>query len=124
MSKSAGIKRIKSKSNGAVYNNAQWDLVDAKDKGGDLALEKIDKKELPDSLKNKSTEELKKIVDQKSKERSAVNTEIINLNKQRDAYIAAEKAKSATNKNNAATLETEVEKIIKEQARRHKMKID
>jgi hypothetical protein len=124
MSKSAGIKRIKSKSNGAVYNNSQWDLVDAKDRGGDVALEKIDKKELPDSLKNKSTEELKKIVDQKSKERGAVQTEIAKLNTQRDAYIAAEKAKNAANKNNAATLETEVEKIIKEQAKRYKMKID
>jgi hypothetical protein len=123
MSKSAGLKRIQSKSNAAVYNNAQWDLVDAKDKGGDLALEKINKQELPDSLKNKTTEELKKIVEEKSKERGAVNAEIINLNKQRDAYIAAEKAKNASN-SNAATLETEVEKIIKEQAKRYKMKID
>ena len=124
MSKSAQIKRIKAKSNGAVYNNAQWDLVDAKDRNGDGVFDKIDKKELPDSLKNKSTEELKKIVNEKSKERSAVQTEIAKLNTQRDAYIAAEKAKNATNKNNAATLETEVEKIIKEQAKRYKMKID
>jgi hypothetical protein len=124
MSKSAGIKRIQSKSNAGVYNNAQWDLVDAKDKDGEAVIEKIDKKELPDSLKNKSTEELKKIVAAKSKERSAVNNEIINLNKQRDAYIAAEKAKNAANKNNAPTLETEVEKIIKEQAKRYKMQID
>jgi hypothetical protein len=123
MSKQAQIKRIKSKSNKAVYNNAQWDLVDAKDKGGDVALEKIDKKELPDSLKNKTTEELKKFVEVKSKERSAVNAEITSLNKQRDAYIATEKAKNAV-KNNTATLETEVEKIIKEQAKRYKMKID
>jgi hypothetical protein len=124
MSKSAGIKRIQSKSNAGVYNNAQWDLVDAKDKDGEAVIEKIDKKELPDSLKNKSTEELKKIVAAKSKERSAVNNEIINLNKQRDAYIAVEKAKNAANKNNAPTLETEVEKIIKEQAKRYKMQID
>ena len=124
MSKSAQIKRIKAKSNGAVYNNAQWDLVDAKDRNGDGVFDKIDKKELPDSLKNKTTDELKKIVEEKSKERSAVQTEIAKLNTQRDAYIAAEKAKNATNKNNATTLETEVEKIIKEQAKRYKMKID
>jgi hypothetical protein len=97
--------------------------VDAKEKDGDGFLDKIDKKELPDSLKNKSTEELKKIVDAKSKERSAIQTEIKTLNTQRDAYIAAEKAKNATNKNNAATLETEVEKIIKEQAKRYRMVI-
>ena len=125
MSKSAQIKRIKAKSNGAVYNNAQWDLVDAsmqKDRTP-LFYEEI-KKDLPDSLKNKTTDELKKIVSEKSKERNAVQTEIAKLNTQRDAYIAAEKAKNATNKNNAATLETEVEKIIKEQAKRYKMKID
>ncbi|HMI77279.1 MAG TPA: hypothetical protein VK484_00715 [Ferruginibacter sp.] len=122
MSKSAGIKRIKAKSNAAVYNNAQWDLVDAKRKEGDGFLSKIDKKELPDSLKNKSNEEIKKIVDQKSRDRSNIQKEIGSLNTQRDAYIATEKAKNA-NKNNAATLETEVEKIIKEQVKRHNMQI-
>ena len=123
MSKSTGIKRIQAKGNSTVYYNAQWDLIDAKDRDGDGILEKIDKKELPDSLKNKTTEELRKIVDAKSKERSVVQTEIKSLNTQRDAYIAAEKAKNATNKNNAATLETEVEKIIKEQAKRYRMVI-
>ena len=123
MSKEAGIKRIKAKGNAAVYNNAKWDLVDARANGSfDFAA--IDKKELPDSLKNKTTEELKRIVDEKSKERSAVQKEIAILNTQRDAYITAEKAKNAINKNNAATLETEVEKIIKEQAKRYRMKID
>jgi hypothetical protein len=121
MSKTAGIKRIKAKSNAAVYKNAQWDLVDAKkDQPG--AIAKIDKKQLPDSLQNKTTAELEKIVDEKSKERSAVQKEIATLNTQRDAYIAAEKAKNASNKNQA-TLETEVEKIIKEQAKRFKMQI-
>jgi hypothetical protein len=121
MSKTAGIKRIKAKSNAKVYKNTQWDLVDAKaDAPG--AIAKIDKKQLPDSLQNKTTAELEKIVDEKSKERSAVQKEIINLNLQRDAFIAAEKVKNATNKNQA-TLETEVEKIIKEQAKRFKMQI-
>lgn len=120
MSKSTGIKRIKAKGNASVYNNAQWDLVDAKDRDGDGIFEKLDKKELPDNLKNKSTEELKKIVTAKSKERSTVRKEIADLNKQRDAYIASEKTKSAV-KNNTATLETEVEKIIREQAKRYNM---
>ena len=123
MSKEAGIKRIKTKISGiTVYNNAQWDLVDAKGTAG-FDLEKIDKNVLPDSLKNKTTEELKKIIDAKSKERGTVQTEIAKLNTQRDIYIAVEKAKNVTNKNNAATLETEVERIIKEQAKRFKMVI-
>jgi hypothetical protein len=123
MSKEAGLKRIKTKSNGAVYKNAQWDLVDAKDESGEAILDKIDKKELPDSLKNKSKEDLKRIINEKSKQRTVVQSEIAKLNTQRDAYLATEKAKNAV-KNNTATLETEVEKIIKEQAKRYKMKID
>ncbi len=122
MSKSAGLKRIQVKSNGAVYSNAQWDLVDAKIKDGDGFLDKIDRKELPDSLKNKTTEELKKIVNEKSKVRGNIQKEITTLNTQRDTYIAAEKAKNAV-KNNTPTLETEVEKIIKEQAKRYNMNI-
>jgi len=123
MSKSAGLKRIKTKTNSAVYNNAQWDLVDAKGNGV-INLAKIDKKILPDSLKNKTTAELEKIVEEKSKERSNIQKEITTLNTQRDNYIAAEKAKNATHKNNAVTLETEVEKIIKSQAKRYNMKIE
>ena len=122
MSKTAGIKRIKAKGNAAVYNNAQWDMVDLLAADGDGALDKIDKKELPDSLKNKTTKELKAIVVQKSAERSNIQQEITNLNKQRDIYIAAERVKSTGN--NAATLETEVEKIIREQAKRFNMRIE
>jgi hypothetical protein len=122
MSKTAGIKRAKAKSNGNVYYNGQWDLVDAK-KVDKNVIAKMDKKELPDSLQNMTTAEIEKIVEEKSKERNAVQKEIATLSIQREAYIAAEKAKNAANKNNAPTLETEVEKIIKEQAKRFKMVI-
>lgn len=118
LSKSAGIKRIKAKSNANVYNNYTWDLVDADKDGG---LDKITKEELPDSLKNKTKEEIKKIVVAKSKERGIIQQQILTLNTQRDNFIAAEKARNATIKNNAATLETEVEKIIKEQVKRYNM---
>lgn len=123
MSKSAGIKRIKAKSNKQVYNNAVWDLVDLVEKDGDGALDKIEKKELPDSLKNKTREELKQLVNQKRVQRSGVQQEISKLNKQRDEYIAAERVKNAS-RNNAATLETEIEKIIRAQAQRFKMKVE
>ena len=123
MSKTAGLKRIKAKGNAKVYNNAQWDLVDMKEKDGAGALAKIDKNILPDTLKNKTNEELEKVVSEKAKERGIVQKEIAQLNTQRDAYIAAERVKNAANKNNVATMESEVEKIIKEQAKRFKMVI-
>ena len=117
-----GQVTVKGKSN--LYNNKSWDLVDAiEDKDGQIdkvSLAKIDKKTLPDSLQLKNNQELEKIVTEKSKERKQIQKEIEDINTQREAFIATEKKKNAT-KNNAATLETEVEKIIKEQARRFNM---
>ncbi|MBP6430147.1 MAG: hypothetical protein KA319_00085 [Ferruginibacter sp.] len=120
MSKSAGIKRAKVKANSKVYNNATWDLVDAKEKDKN-AIAKLDRAALPDSLKNKTTEELEKIVDEKAKQRSAAQKQIEELNAKRDVYIATERAKNATKA--TTNLETEVEKIIKEQVKRSNMTI-
>lgn len=122
-SKEAEMKRIKTKGNAKAYYNGEWDLVDAKDKNGDGVLDKIDRTALPDSLKNKTKEQIKAVVEQKSKERAAAQKEIAALNAKRDAYIAAEKAKRANNKTEQ-TLETEVEKMIKEQVKRHNMRIE
>jgi len=120
MSKATAIKRATVKSNSNLYKKTTWELVDAYGSDGKF-IEKVDKKTLPDSLQNKTNEELKKIVKEKGKERGNIQKEIITLNTKREAYIATEKARNASNKNNVATLETEVEKIIKEQARRYKM---
>ena len=120
-SKGAALKRAAVKSNAGVYNNSTWDMVDAA-KNDEKFVDKLDKKTLPDSLKNKTTEELKVIVKEKTAKRAGIQKQIGEANTQREAFIAAEKAKNAV-KNNVATLETEVEKIIKEQARRYKMVI-
>ncbi len=122
MSKSAGIKRAAAKSNSVAYKNTEWDLVD-KYQHDSISFKMMSKSELPDSLKNKTKDEIKKIVEVKSIERAATQKQIIALNKQRDTFIAAEKAKRSNNKTEQ-TLETEVEKIIKEQARRYNMKIE
>jgi hypothetical protein len=122
LSTSAGIKRIAVKGKKDLYKNTQWDLVDAKEAKGDKAFESLDIKTLPDSLKNKTKEEIKKIVTIKSEERNAVQKEIESTNILREKYIAFEKAKKVNN-STTATLETEVEKIIKTQAARFKMMI-
>lgn len=119
---SAGLKRAAAKSNSQVYSNVGWDLVDAS-KSDTSFYKKVDMKTLPDSLKNKTRVELQQVVNAKAAERGAIQGQIQELSKQRNNYIAAEKAKAATN-NNTATLETEVEKIIKTQVLRFNMKID
>jgi len=63
-------------------------------------------------------------VNQKSTERASIQKEMQNVNTKREAYIAAEKIKKAKAGNNSQTLESEVEKIIREQAKRFNMKIE
>jgi hypothetical protein len=121
MSKSAGIKRIKAKGQKQVYKNTSWDLVDLAEKDS-TALAKIDRKTLPDSLQKKNAAELQAIVKVKTEERNTVQKEIATLNTQRESYIAAERKRNAA-ADKESTLETETEKIIKEQARRYNMVI-
>ena len=121
MSSASGIKRIEVKSNSKLYRNDSWDVVDAA-KHDTLFFAKVDMKTLPENLKNKSRKELQQIVKQKSEERSNIQKQIEANTTKRDAYIAAEKAKNAA-RNNTATLETEIEKIIKQQAKQFNMVI-
>jgi hypothetical protein len=118
-SKGAGLKRISVKGKKQLYKNSQWDLVDAA-KDSVKFLDKLDVKTLPDSLKTKSKEELKIIINQKSVERNIIQEQIATNSVNRDKFIATEKAKLSS-PNMEATLETEIEKIIKTQAARFKM---
>lgn len=77
----------------AVYKNESWDLVD-KVKNDAAAISKIKKEELPAELQNKSAEEIKTFVAQKSKERETIQKEISVLAKKRQEYIDAESKKS------------------------------
>ncbi len=122
MSKSAGLKRIAVKGNSSIYKNDTWDMIDASAKDS-MYYTRVDMKTLPDSLKNKTRAELKQVIKSKTEERNSIQKNIASLNIKRDNYITAEKAK-ASNKNNSATLETEVEKMIRLQAKRFNMIIN
>ena len=118
-----GVNRIAAKSQKATYYNAGWDLIDAKDEDKKI-LDKVDFKTLPDSLRNKNKAQLEAIINQKSNERGLIQKEIQEINKKREAYINDEKQRKAKNNNNTRTLETEVEKIIRDQAKKFNMKIE
>lgn len=119
MNKSAGINRISVKGKKNLYKNNHWDLVDAEETNSDI-INKVDMKTLPDSLQNKTREELKQIVRSKNAQRSAIQQQIATTSIKREEYIKAEKAKLSGNKT-IATLETEIAKIIKQQAKRFNM---
>ena len=119
----AGVNRAVAKASSGAYKNSGWDLVDAKADDKKI-LDKVDLKTLPDSLQKKNKAELEAIINQKSNERSAIQKEILDISKKREAYIANEKINKAKAGNNSKTLESEVEKIIREQATRFNMKIE
>lgn len=88
ISKSNFAERAVTKSK-SVYNNESWDLVD-RVKNDNSALDKIDKKELPSELQNKSRSEIEKLVKEKERERAAIQKEIAELAKKRQDYIDKE----------------------------------
>lgn len=118
-SKSTAAKRVAVKGQKHLYNNSSWDLVDAASADTTL-ISKVDIQTLPSDLRNKNRAELKVIVKSKGNERSNIQKEIAAVSAKREAYIAAEKAKR-NNSTSQPTLETEVEKIIKTQAKRFNM---
>ncbi len=112
--KSAALKRVTVKGSKEIYKNSTWDLVDANTDDSTI-VRKIDKKTLPESMKNKSEAEINAIVKVKKDERTKIQKDIESISKQRQAFILSEKSKTTTSENQA-TLESEVEKIIKKQA--------
>jgi hypothetical protein len=118
----AGAQRAAAKSMSNAYNNASWDLVDAV-RADSTYITRLDKKTLPDSLKNKNTKELQQYVKQKQEERNAIQKEILSINENRSRYITNEKQKMANAANNGQTLESAVETAIREQVKRYNMVI-
>jgi hypothetical protein len=119
--KSAALKRVAVKSKKEVYKNSTWDLVDAETMD-EKFTERLDLKTLPDSLKNKSRQELKQIIKNKNNERTTLQKNIADETVKRENYIAAERLKKHK-ADTSAVLETEVEKIIRQQATRFNMRI-
>jgi len=118
MSKSAAVKRAEVKGKKSLYKNTHWDIVDAAEQDKEF-LSKVDLKTLPDSLQNKSRDDLKKIVGVKKIQRDSIQTEIGKLSAQRETFIKTEKAKKVSA--SVATLETEIEKIVRKQAALYQM---
>lgn len=109
VSVSANVARsvVKSKS---VYNNASWDLIDAA--ASEEQLEQVikeNKSTLDASLKDKSVQEIKAYTMEKKKEREQIQSRILKLNEQREAFI-----KQDASSNNE--LENAMEQAIRKKA--------
>ncbi len=108
----ASVERAVCKASGN-YSNAAWDLVDAlREKKIDPATLKVE--ELPEEMKNIPPAERTAFIEKAAKERAAIQNEIKELSKQRDAHVAEELKKNA--EGGAKTLDQAMIEATRKQA--------
>lgn len=110
------VERTVSKSKKNAYKNEHWDLVDKAEKDENF-ITNMKPGELPDELKGKSKEEIKKAVSIKSAEREKIQKEIEELSKKRQIYINDEMKKRGTD--DSDDLGKAIENSIQELAKKN-----
>lgn len=115
--KSISVKAERSiaKSKSHVYNNADWDIVDAVDKGG-KDVTKMDEKDLPEEFKGKTNEEKEALLEEIRKDRVNYQNKIAELAKNRQAYIDEELKKQAEEGESVDDFGTSVNESIMKKA--------
>ena len=122
MSRKVAARRVAVKSQSKLYRNGDWDLVDAVERDSSM-LSRVDRSHLPDSLKGKSPQQLQAIVHAKKAQRALIQQQINSVQQQRDQFLLEERT-PAIGSAEQTTLETEIEKIIKQQVKRFGMVIE
>jgi hypothetical protein len=89
----AMVQRSVAKSS-ASYENAGWDLVDAK-KEKKLDVAALEEAQLPEEMKKMAPKEREVYVEKKSAERTELQAKISKLNEERRKYVADEQKKSS-----------------------------
>lgn len=113
--------RAVAKSKKSTYNNATWDAVDAAEANEDF-IEEVEEEDLPEEMQKMDMKERKEYIDNKSKERAAIQEQIQEVAKKREAYIAEEHKKNSTSVDN--TLDVVMLKTIREQATKRGYKFE
>jgi hypothetical protein len=90
LSASSGSSRAAAKAS-VNYHNSDWDLVDARKKDGNLASVPV--ASLPAPMQAMKPAEREAYVEEKAKERAALQSQIRRLSSERDAFVAQEMAK-------------------------------
>ncbi|MDH3690771.1 MAG: VWA domain-containing protein [Gammaproteobacteria bacterium] len=92
MSSTAMASRVVTKA-GRLYDNSEWDLVDAVNAG--TRLEELDVEALPDEMQSMNDKQREVFVSQQAEKREAIQAQISELDKERRAYIEKERSSLA-----------------------------
>ncbi len=111
-SPAAAVQRQLAKAS-SNYRNASWDLVDAV-KEGKVDLAKAKAEELPEELRKMTPEQRNAYVESKAKERREIQQRIVQLNKDREKYVAEEMKKRVAS--GTDTLDSAIIKTVRMQA--------
>ncbi|HYD42355.1 MAG TPA: vWA domain-containing protein [Anaeromyxobacter sp.] len=123
LSPSSVSTRAQSKASG-LYKNSGWDLVDAA-RDGKVQVEALDAAELPAELRKLGPAERKAYVEQKGKERAALQKQIAAVSQARAAYVAKEQAKVAkAAQGSTDTLDSAMIKAVRAQAKKGRYTFD
>jgi hypothetical protein len=109
----AEATRASAKASG-LYRNARWDLVDRFKNDPKLDLAKLAEDELCEEMKKMKPEEREKYVKDMLKKRDEIQKQIVELSKERDAYIQEEIKKNPSAEDKA--FGAAVRKAIRDQA--------
>jgi len=96
-SKSANVNRFVAQSQ-VQYRNTAWDLVDAVEEG-EVKLEEIDEKELPENMQAMNQKERQAFVAGNGSKRTELQKQINELNVERRKFVQAEMKKLAGGEN-------------------------
>ncbi len=108
----AAVQRAVAKAS-VNYNNERWDLVDAR-KAKDFEWKSIKEEDLPESLHDLSNDERDAKIAEMQKQRVELQTEIRQLNKEREAFVAQKLKESGESPED--TLDAAVTRTVRDQA--------
>lgn len=113
-SRANAVERSISKSKKEAYRADSWDLVDKVERDKNY-IQQMKAEDIPAEMKGKSKEEIAKIIETKSRERSKIQKDIADLASQRQAYMDSELKKRG--ENTGDDLGKAIEKSIHELAK-------
>lgn len=120
-SPSAFAERIKVKSSKTAYKNSTWDIIDAMEEpAAALSFEELAKNDqLPDELKGKSEEEIKKVISEKAKKRKVTQKQIKELSKKRDQWLVEYNKKSTPDSKDKSLNDAIIDSLHKQAAKKN-----
>ena len=107
------VTRSVSKGCSTLYCNDAWDLVDAI-KNGKCKLDDLKDEDLPEDFRKLDKAGRKANVEEATRQREEIQKRILDLNKDREAFLAAERKKQA--EEGKETLDTVILKAVRDQA--------